>query len=188
MVKVLGVVTLAFALPLAQGSDCALVPKGLLERPRAEFTGQYTNHVYGYSVVIPQGLRGFSSPPPAPQHGFGVPIGNEPRSYLMVSGSWNSLEYENVQRAADAEVESIRERHKVVSVDFRKARLDGLDARRVVIHYTCGTPPTEFVEDTTIAIAAGKVLEVTLWTSQMKHREDERVLDAVLRSWKNLDR
>ena len=106
----------------------------------------------------------------------------------MVSGSWNSLEYENVQRAADAEVESIRERHKVVSVDFRKARLDGLDARRVVIHYTCGTPPTEFVEDTTIAIAAGKVLEVTLWTSQMKHREDERVLDAVLRSWKNLDR
>ena len=167
-----------------------LVPPRLLERPRAEFTGHYKNHTYGYWVFIPQGLRGFNSPLPAPQHGFGVPFGEEPRSYLMVEGGRNSLESVDAQRAVDADIHYMRERHHIVSADVKKTTLGKLEARRAVVRYTCGTPATEFVKDTTIAMTKDKsiIFEVTMWTPQKKYREAQLVLDAVLRSWKQLER
>lgn len=107
---------------------------------------RYHNYNYGFSVDLPGGMVGGTSPPPAPQHGFGVDLDNPksvrwlrgdfPESYLYVDGSYNSREWTRLDDAVREHLASLREGGENVRVVGRaKTTLAGLRAVRIVAHY-----------------------------------------------------
>lgn len=65
-----------------------------------EFTGVYNNDHFGFSVRIPDGLIGRNSPPPAPDNGFVISIGDSSIDRLS---AWAEI------RPFDNELGSIRD-------------------------------------------------------------------------------
>ena len=173
--------------------------KGEGEEEDAVFEGRYENYAYGYSVEIPAGMAGVGSTPPAPQHGFGIDLdrplsiawmrGTEfPKSYLYVDGSYNSLEWERLDDAVNANLNVLREDGRDVRVRFRHGTTLGvLPAVRVVAHYE--QDGVEMVNDEIVAFrteTGGQVSVVytlALSTPLSKYERDRPVLDAVRLSW-----
>ncbi len=170
---------------------CELVPKALLEGPKAEFTGVYTNESYGYSVVIPDDRKAYDAPDPYPHHGVWFILGDPPQSYIVVQGEANSLEYRRPIDAANQFVKYLREHGKrIESTTITRFRLGGLLATRVVVHYTCSDSSTKYVTDATFALSPDRspIFEVTLYTSANRFGGDRPVLDQILKSWKYIGR
>ena len=53
------------------------------------FRGSYANRQYGYSVVIPKGLVGTNARDPAPDHGIGITLSEQPKAHIWTSGLYN---------------------------------------------------------------------------------------------------
>ena len=51
------------------------------------------NKAYGYSVLIPENLVGYDYMNPFYQHGFGIVLGEESQSCIIVDGEKNILEF-----------------------------------------------------------------------------------------------
>jgi hypothetical protein len=157
--------------------------------------GSYENYVYGYSVKLPAGMVGMASPPPAPQHGFGIDLDNPrstdwihepdfPKSYLYVDGCYNSMEYAGVNDAVRSHLSALRENGKNVRVLSRTATsLGGLRAARVVTHYE--EDGEEMVSDEVVAIGGGAdvVFTLALSTPLSKYERDKSALEALRNSW-----
>ena len=163
------------------------------------YEGSYRNYTYGYSVEIPAGMVGMGSTPPAPQHGFVInldsprstrgPYGAEaPKSHVYVDGSYNSLEWEQLEDAAGF---NFKWRHKcfesVRQVSREWTRLGGLRALRVVLRYE--SDGVEMVNDETVAFRTeGKdpspVYTLDLDTPLSKYERDRPVLEALLKGWR----
>jgi hypothetical protein len=161
--------------------------------------GHYENYVYGYSVGIPAGMVGLGSPPPAPQHGFGIDLDNPgstswfrgpefPKSYIYVDGSYNSLEWKRLDAAVNSHLSFLREKGRDVRVQVREERLlGGLPAVRVMAHYE--QEGVGMVSDEVVAFRreeggeASVVYTLSLSTPQSKYERDRPVLEALLKSW-----
>jgi hypothetical protein len=171
----------------SQSSPCELVPKSLLQEPRSEWKGHYVNEPYTYSLEIPERLTGYAEVPPAPLHGFGIPLGEAPQSYIYVGGEANAYDYEVPVDAALAHLRYMRQDNKAVeSATISQSRLGRLPAVRMIITYSCPRSAVRYVQDSTFAIAPGKspLYEVTLLSLTSRYERDRRVLDQILRSWK----
>jgi hypothetical protein len=70
------VIGLAFCVTVLQGQD---------EKP-ARYRGRYSNLDYGFSVVIPDGLVGEGTVPPAPNHGFTIAL--QSKTAIWVDASY----------------------------------------------------------------------------------------------------
>ena len=97
--------------------------------------GRYTNGDYGYAVTIPKNMAAFRTPPPAPNHGFGMNLSTMPDSYLWVDASYDVLEYPGT--IAEWKVQLLRERGASNATIRKqsKTNLGGLAAVRIVIDY-----------------------------------------------------
>lgn len=59
---------------------CRWLPIAGFDDPSmASYASTYVNYDYEFKVSIPTGLIGHSSPPPAPNHGFGILLAREGR-------------------------------------------------------------------------------------------------------------
>jgi hypothetical protein len=161
--------------------------------------GVYENYVYGYSVRIPAGVVGLGSPPPAPQHGFGIDLdhprstgwarGDEfPRSYLYVDGSYNSMEYGRLEDAINSHQNFLREKWRGVRVMSRaETRLGGLPASRVLTRYVADG--VEMVSDEVVAFRvetdgeASVVYTVSMSTPLSKYERDRPLFEELLSGW-----
>lgn len=170
-----------------------------IETEDAVFEGRYENHVYGYSVQIPAGMRGAGATPPAPQHGFGIDLDNPrstawkdardfPKSYLYVDGSYNSVEWKRLEDAADAQVGYLREGGREVRVRGRKrTSLGGLPALRVVAQYE--ERGRRMVYDAVFAFRveedgeASVVYTLALITPLSRYERDRPVLEEMRAAW-----
>src|SRR5437762_11520330 len=121
----------------AQDRVCALVPSDLLEQPRPMFSGLYKNESFGYSVVIPEPLKGYESAE-ATHHGFGLALGEVPQSYLDVEGRENSLDNRTAREAAHRFIRYLNKApRRVSSTTIHRTKLGGLEAVETVVRYTC---------------------------------------------------
>ena len=161
--------------------------------------GRYENYVYGYSVEIPAGTVGLGSPPPAPQHGFGIDLDNPrstawvrgpefPKSYVYVDGSYNSPGWERLDDAVESRLSFLREKGRDVRVQAREERLlGGLPAVRVMAHFE--QDGVEMVSDEVVAFRGERgggtaaVYTLSLSTPRSKYERDRPVLVALMKSW-----
>lgn len=154
------------------------------ESQSTKWKNRYTNLAYGYSVRIPKGRTGYSDLPPSPQHGFGLVLSWEPRAYLYVDGSYNSLEVKNAKELEQLHLKWLAESAQVIGIEKHNVRLGSLPARRYVARYTCKKLRGTFIEDETILLHQGIVYMVGLLTTQERYGRDKVALEQMLRSWR----
>jgi len=160
---------------------------------------KYDNLVYGFSVLLPAGMVGAGSTPPAPDHGFGIDLDNPrstawngspdfPKSYLYVDGSYNSSEWRRLDEAVNSHLRFLREKGRNVRLQRRvETLLAGLPALRVVAHYE--EDGVEMVSDEVVAFKregggeAGVVYTLAMSTPLSKYERDRPVLEAVWKGW-----
>jgi hypothetical protein len=150
-----------------------------------EYRGSYKNPYYGFAVDLPGDLVGKNDPPPAPDRGIGVQLGEHPRSYAYIAARDSagdqldeSLE-EQLALLKNAELQQL-------SVRRLRTTLGGLPATRYIATYACGGTTELFIDDVTLAQRPGGELtyEVTLLTTASRQRQDRETLDRILRTWR----
>src|SRR3954466_10856658 len=109
--------------------------------------GRYANFNYAYSVLVPKGMVGVTSPAPLPQHGFGINLLNPssgswsekaswPNAYLWVDGSYKALMWNSFQDVIDEHLRWKQEKyHRVRLIRRDTTHLGRLPAVRFVTAY-----------------------------------------------------
>ncbi|MBS1808618.1 MAG: hypothetical protein JST84_10545 [Acidobacteria bacterium] len=134
---------------------------------------------------IPKGRTGYSDLPPSPQHGFGIVLSWEPRAYLYVDGSYNSLEVKQAKELEQLHLKWLAEEAaQVIGIEKRNTRLGSLPARRYVARHRCKKRPGTFIEDETIMLHQGIVYTVGLLTTEERYGRDKVVLEQMLGAWR----
>ncbi|MFZ0819221.1 MAG: hypothetical protein WAM91_04075 [Candidatus Acidiferrales bacterium] len=180
--------SLVFA-PRSQAQDCNFPPKDLTQGERREYKNLYENRAYGYSIVIPTNLVGYDDVNPLYQHGFGIALGAEPKSYIFVDGEPNSLEFASPSDAASRFLKYLRRDGSTVqSSKITESKLGTLRAAFLVATYTCPGSTERYVRASMVAISPDKsnLYEVTLFAHSDRFEQDRAVLDALVKSWKHL--
>lgn len=175
--------------PECKAQDCNFPPKELTQGQHREYRNQYENKAYGYSVVIPTDLVGYDGVNPFYQQGFGIPLGVEPKSYVLVNGEPNSLEFGRPADAASRFLEYLRKHgSKVESSKITESQLGTLKSALLVATYTCPGSTERYVRASVVAISPDKSMlyEVTLFAQSGRFEQDRAVLDALVKSWKHL--
>lgn len=93
--KFLAVVVLSILICVLQtkSEDCNVPPKDLPQGEHRAYKRTYENMAYGYSVLIPENLVGYDYVNPFYQHGFGIVLGEESQSLIIVDREKNSLDF-----------------------------------------------------------------------------------------------
>jgi hypothetical protein len=152
----------------------------------------YENHQYEYSVMIPDGFRGFKAKPPAPDNGFFIPLTEGRSAKIDVDANYNTLEYKSVREAASGEnawfVERCASGLRTVSnpttlgsmaaIFIEVSCMERGSSRSLVLDSVVALRPTNSDYITTV------VYSVSLISTQKRHRDDKRVYDRVVRSFK----
>jgi hypothetical protein len=183
--KSLAALLLHATLAIAAPENCGRFPAPGFDGPDMDrHTGNYANPTYRYSVRIPDGLAGFSAPPPAPHHGFGVVLSWEPRAYIYFDGSYNALDDQDSDEVANRHLQWLgNDAEKIIAVRKQKVRFKGAPASRYVARIACKGLPGEFVEDMRFVLRDGIVYSAGLLTTADRYRRDSAIFESMLRSW-----
>ena len=158
------------------------------------YTGKYRNWVYGFSIIIPAGLKGYwNSPRCAPDekygcvcmgdHGRFVPLSDDASIEAFVGyqmeDDWSVGDYEN------DEISDLRQKQSVEQVKVlssRLIRLGGLKGRRFAVQFI--EKNKEVVIDHVIALHKGVEYELILRTLPDRYQRDRRQFEKVIGSWR----
>lgn len=158
------------------------------------WTGRYRNYVYGFSIVIPRGLKGYwNSARCAPDEKYGcVCMGDHGRFIpLSIDASieafvgyqmepdWSVVDHER------QEISSLRQdktNHELKVVRSRWFRLGHLHARRFEARFLKNNEP--MVTDHIIALHEGVEYELILRTSPERFGKDETQFEKLIASWR----
>jgi hypothetical protein len=181
-------VYLAFLFSACASSSfaCDFPPRGYLHEPRIKFTGFYQNDADGYSVVIPNHVAGYD-PNLARHSGFGIPLGEQSQSFVLVQADPNSLEDAVPIDTALRLLRYMREEKKTIeSLHIQRSHLGSLEAAEMLVTYTCLGSAKRYTMVAVIAIGPGKdpVYEAILYCPASRYLDDRRVFDQLLKSWK----
>jgi len=151
-----------------------------------KYTGIYRNEAWGFEVIIPDGFVGEDGSAGS-HHGFGVSLGSTPRSTISVTGEANSLEFNRPMDAALNQVSYLqRDGNEVDSVSIGPEHLGSLDASELIVTYRKKGTAQQETMAAFIAIGPKKspVYEVILTSPTSRYKNDRRVLDELVHSWK----
>ncbi len=158
------------------------------------WTGRYRNYVYGFSIVIPRGLKGYwNSARCAPDekygcvcmgdHGRFIPLSNAAHIEAFVAyqmePDWSVVDHER-QEISSLKHDQIN--HEVTVVRPRWFRLGHLHARRFEARFVKNNKP--MVIDHIIALHEGVEYELILLTSLERYRKDKIQFDRLVGSWR----
>ncbi len=147
---------------------------------RYEYHGRYVNMASGYSVRIPNGMRGYDFRSEGRHNGFALGVGKIAQAVIFVSGDPNSIEYKTPREAAMGEVDIVRESSRLIeSQTISDSRLGALDAARVVVTYRCKGSGERWIQSSVVALSPDKEF---LYSLQMY--VDQSVLDQLIGSWR----
>lgn len=155
----------------------------------ASYKDAYFNPNYGYSIVIPKGLTGTSSPPPAPQHGVRIVLSTQPETYIWADGTYNAAEYGSLGEAVDAELELLKKVEIETEVLKRvPMTLQNLQAVQLVVRYKNLTSGETMIQNLIIAIRnrkeeTGIIYELGLRTLEASYAEDNKIFEQMIRTW-----
>ena len=152
---------------------------------------QYSNYEYGYSITIPQGLVGLEVPAPFPQHGIAIILSKEPKSYIGLDGSYNSLEWKSLAQATEQHLKWLAEDQSDLTVLKRESiTLQKLDAVRLIVRYKSFATNEIRVEDMVIAFRpnGGERRAITYTLSLVapvvRYNEDVKTFEEIIAKWR----
>jgi hypothetical protein len=158
------------------------------------YTGKYRNYVFGFSIVIPAGLKGYwNSARCAPDerygcvcmgdHGRFIPLtktaGMEAFVGWQMESEWTLRDYEN------EEVTDLKQKQGVKQVrvlSSKYLRLGRVRARRFVVQFSKDNQSA--VTDQVIALYRGVEYQLILHTDADRYQKDRRVFERLVASWK----
>lgn len=172
------------------GGICEDLPGVLsLDESAPKFSNDYYNYPYGYMIIIPDGLTGYGSHVPAPQHGFGIVLSKDPKGYIWVDGSANTLYFESLEQLVEHELSWFREGNsRILSVKKEKIKLGHLPAYRLVIKYRCKNH--SFIADKVVSIDNERqiIYTLSLISAKEKYSEYSDVFDKMAKSMQLIER
>jgi hypothetical protein len=171
----------------------ANVEKEVAEDERIH-VGRYTNHGFGFSVLIPEGYKGIGSLPGTPQHGISIQLSKEDEASLSIDGDHNSLFLRSLDEVYKLELEDISENAKSVELLEKKNIL--LD-KHPGIYFTVQYVDKETGKVRVISqvksmrkCGGGEsevIYTLRLDTIETRAEEDSVLMKRILESWKMLD-
>ena len=157
------------------------------------WTGTYRNFVYGFSIVIPRGLKGYwNSARCVPDEKVGCVCMGDHGRFIPLSSETNIEAFVGYQMEPGSVVD--QERHEISSlrqdetnrevdvVRSRWFRLGRLHARRFEAHFLHGNKP--IVIDHIIALHKGVEYELILRTSPERYVKDQIQFERLIASWR----
>ena len=151
--------------------------------------GRYSNYDYAYSVNIPKGLTGYRAAAPAPNHGFGITLSEQPKSSVWVDASYNAAFWKSFDDAIQAHIGYINDRGVNAKLERKeRATIAGLPAIRFVIEYQAKDSNEQMIDETILAFRKGPggvgiVYILELDAPRSRYQRDRDTLVAVHRSW-----
>jgi hypothetical protein len=157
----------------------------------SQYKGRYSNGEYGYAVTIPKDITGYASPPPSPNHGFGIVLSWEPRSYIYFDGSY-TLDGSVSDQMSLNEVEEWylgllrKESEKVLAIKQVNTQLGSLPAKRHIVDRTCKGHNEVYVADEIFALRPdGNITySAVLLTTRSRYKKDKQIFESLLQTWK----
>lgn len=158
------------------------------------WTGRYRNYVYGFSVVIPRGLKGYwNSARCVPDDKYGCVCMGDHGRFIPLSKDSNidvfvGYQMESDRSVRDEENQAIsyltneEKNEHVEIVHSRWLKLGSLNARRFVARYVRDDIP--MITDHIIAIHDGVEYELILDISPNNYAKDRKYLEKLITTWK----
>lgn len=155
--------------------------------------GKYRNYVFGFSIVIPHGLKGYwNSLGCAPDEKYGCVCFNDHGRFIPLAKDANIDVFVGYQIESDWSIRD-HERHAISSLTDEKQnqrvsvvrsrwfRLGALRTRRFEAHYLRDNKPT--VMDHIVTVYKGVEYELILVTSPQRYAADRRQFEKIIASW-----
>lgn len=159
--------------------------------------GEYINGEYLYMVTIPSEVQAMRAPAPAPNHGFVARILADYDSVIYVDGSYDASFLNSTGKAASQELNYLKEEfgESVVLLERKKARLGRRAALRYTAQYTDRSTGVTMIEDAVVMLKkdssdedeVGIIYSVKLRTPIYNHKDNYRVFEQILRSWREFE-
>jgi hypothetical protein len=177
--------------PKKEGSECP---------DDKAWTGSYRNYSYGFTIVIPEGLKAFwnsarcvSHPDGCicmQDHGRIIPLTPEPhepeRHIEAYADNGADLDKPTIKEAVKSHLRAIRERSSEKSMQIRKRSgitLAGLKGERVVVQYYDARMQAWMIEDFVTLLHDGVNYSLYLRTRQSAYENDRRTFDTLVASF-----
>lgn len=158
------------------------------------WTGRYRNYVFGFSIEIPRGLKGYwNSAKCAPDEKYGCVCMNDHGRFIPLSNdahieAFVGYQMEPDQSVVDNERQAISSlmgdnaNQNVSIVQSRWFRFGRLRARRFEAHFLNKDRP--MAVDHIIALHKGVEYELILRTLQARYRKDKAQFEKIIASWR----
>jgi hypothetical protein len=158
------------------------------------WTGRYRNYVYGFSVVIPRGLKGYwNSARCAPDEKYGCVCMGDHGRFIPLSDDAHIEAYVGWQMESDwsvrdherQEISFFTDNKKFERVNVLRSRwfrLGSLRARRFEARYFENNKP--MLTDQVVALHGGVEYQLTLVTSPQRYAADRRQFQKVIATWR----
>ena len=159
-----------------------------------EWTGRYRNYVFGFSVVIPAGLKGYwNSVRCAHDEQYGCVCMNDHGRYIPLSDDAHIEIFVGYQMESEwsvrdderQEIYSLRtdkDKQQVTVTRSKWVRLGSLRARRFEARYLRNGKPT--ITDHIVALYHGVEYELILVTLPARYDADRRQFEKIISSWR----
>jgi len=181
---------------ISSASAVCGAPSFLNTEPTGIYRGRYENG-WGYEVYIPKGYRGTSyQDPDAPQHGLWVVL--SPVTNIIFHGVTNSAiqdwtddePYDSIDYSIWNLLRIHRTATEIKSYEMHQSKLGNYKGTKYIVKYTCPGSSDIFIQETIIAIGPEKepVQDITLTTTQKRYKQDRRIFDRIVSSWRQIPR
>jgi hypothetical protein len=168
----------------ARGEFCGSAPAAEFDRvPNQAHAGHYLNQVYGYSVVIPNALSGFT-PAGGPERGFGIVLSWSPRAFLSIDAAYDAYYDISAEGVHRRDVNAVRLHDQVLSDQAANYALAGTSGGRYLMRVQCAGDTRIFIHDDVIVVRNREIYRLNLQSVPERYASDVKVLNAMLRSWR----
>lgn len=156
----------------------------------ATYEGKYTNSIFGYAVIIPEGFTATGALKKQQPHGFLITLSSEHGASLTVDGSynaplWKSLDavFKDVYHNLEGSAQSVE------LVEKRNVLLDGLPAVSFDARYVDNKTGAVRVRSEILGLRKclqsdlEVIYTIALGTPENRFTEDNAVMQELVKSW-----
>ena len=168
----------------ARGEFCGALPSaGFDQAPNQAHAGHYLNPVYGYALIIPTPLQGYTQAGAA-QRGFGIILSWAPRAFLSVDAAYDVYYDITADGVHRRDINAIRLHDQVLGDQSAGYSLAHAAGGRYVTRVQCAGDARIFIHDDVIVVRNREIYRVNLQSLPERYDSDVLVLNAMLRSWR----
>jgi hypothetical protein len=157
--------------------------------------GLYSNHEYGFSVLIPEGYLGIKDPEPNPAHGFRIILSKRPEAEIRAYANYDAANYNSLDEAVNAQLKSLETTGNGTEITVLRREpmmLENLTATRIVTRHREKVSGAIMIQDivTSIRWETYEGVEepwvlyiLLLKTPETRYSGDNEVFEQVIKAW-----